>query len=110
MSQLKRFFLEVYVSLVRANSWDVSARTLAFALPRGSRQGVFARARSRPDCGDVSGGFLVSQEVGILVAAFEAHFRRCPPRVHPWCLRSIRADLSKYFARSFLVPLILGRS
>ena len=39
-SQLKRFFLEVDVSLVRANLWDVSARTLAFALPRGSRQGL----------------------------------------------------------------------
>ena len=39
-SQLKRSFLEVDVSLARANLWDVSARTLAFVLPRGSRQGV----------------------------------------------------------------------
>ena len=29
------------VSLVGANLWDVSARTLAFVLPRGSRQGVY---------------------------------------------------------------------
>ena len=29
------------VSLARANLWDVSARMLAFVLPRGSRQGVF---------------------------------------------------------------------
>ena len=41
MSQLKRSFLEVDVSLVRANLWDVSARMLAFVLPKGSRQGVF---------------------------------------------------------------------
>ena len=40
-SQLKRSFLEVDVSLARANLWDVSARMLAFVLPRGSRQGVF---------------------------------------------------------------------
>ena len=40
-SQLKRSFLEVDVSLARANFWDVSARTLAFVLPRGSRQGVY---------------------------------------------------------------------
>ena len=39
-SQLKRSFLEVDVSLARANLWDVSARMLAFVLPRGSRQGV----------------------------------------------------------------------
>ena len=40
-SQLKRSFLEVDVYLVRANLRDVSARTLAFVLPRGSRQGAF---------------------------------------------------------------------
>ena len=40
-SQLKRSFLEVDVSLARANLWDVSARMLAFVLPRGSRQGVY---------------------------------------------------------------------
>ena len=40
-SQLKRSFLEVDVSLARANLRDVSARMLAFVLPGGSRQGVF---------------------------------------------------------------------
>ena len=40
-SQLKRSLWEVDVSLARANLWDVSARTLAFVLPRGSRHGVF---------------------------------------------------------------------
>ena len=39
-SQLKCSFLEVDVSIARANLWDVSARMLAFVLPRGSRQGV----------------------------------------------------------------------
>ena len=38
---------------------DVSGEALVSALPRGSRQGVFHGPRSRPVCGDVSGGLTV---------------------------------------------------
>ena len=46
----------IYIETYRE---DVSGEALVSALPMAGQQGGISRARSAPDCGDVSGGLPV---------------------------------------------------